>query len=116
MRYSNLFLILFLCFIQQAPCAKILAVFHMPSISHYRAGVSLVKILANAGHEVTLVSPIGEKNPPKNYRDIILHGIYNETKNDEVFFYMLHKKHSVWMDLLDSFLCTCPYPHWWETF
>ncbi|KAL3267332.1 hypothetical protein HHI36_011463 [Cryptolaemus montrouzieri] len=103
MRYSSVCLIIFVCFFERVLCAKILAVFPMHGISHYRAGVSLIKILAKAGHDVTLVSLIGEKEPPKDYKDIILHGIYNETKYDQVFNRLLNEPDSFWKNCLHSY-------------
>jgi glucuronosyltransferase len=50
--------------------AKILAVFPTPSKSHWILGQPLMKELARAGHEVTVMSPFQAKNPPKNYRHI----------------------------------------------
>lgn len=50
--------------------AKILSIFHTPSKSHWILGQNLLKNLANAGHEITVISPFPLKNPPKNYRDI----------------------------------------------
>ncbi|XP_045474740.1 UDP-glycosyltransferase UGT5-like isoform X3 [Harmonia axyridis] len=63
-------------------CAKILGVFHLSGKSHYMACSTLMKILAEKGHDVTVVAPLKEKNPPKNYRQIYLDGI--SKKNDEV--------------------------------
>ncbi|KAL3270170.1 hypothetical protein HHI36_009227 [Cryptolaemus montrouzieri] len=63
-------LILFLISISQ--CARILGVFHVPGKSHYAAGNTLMKILAERGHEVTLVSPFKEKKPPKNFNEVVL--------------------------------------------
>ncbi|CAH0555381.1 unnamed protein product [Brassicogethes aeneus] len=42
--------------------AKVLLVFPVPSSSHHILGTSLAKGLANAGHDVTLVSPYVDKN------------------------------------------------------
>ncbi|XP_045474738.1 UDP-glycosyltransferase UGT5-like isoform X1 [Harmonia axyridis] len=56
-------------------CAKILGVFHLAGKSHYMACSTLMKILAEKGHDVTVVAPLKEKNPPKNYRQIYLDGL-----------------------------------------
>ncbi|XP_044259861.1 UDP-glycosyltransferase UGT5-like [Tribolium madens] len=60
--------------------AKILGVFHATARSHYILGSSLMRALAEKGHDVTVISPFGEKNPPKNgsYRDIVLTGLVEE--------------------------------------
>ncbi|XP_044755559.1 UDP-glycosyltransferase UGT5-like isoform X2 [Coccinella septempunctata] len=39
---------------------------------------TLMKILAERGHDVTVIAPFKEKNPPKNYRQIYLDGIYEQ--------------------------------------
>ncbi|KAJ3642488.1 hypothetical protein Zmor_025267 [Zophobas morio] len=56
-------------------CAKILGVFTSPGRSHYILGSTLMKALAEKGHDVTLISSFGEKKPPKTkgtYRDIVV--------------------------------------------
>ncbi|XP_063921668.1 UDP-glycosyltransferase UGT5-like [Zophobas morio] len=56
-------------------CAKILGVFTSPGPSHYILGSTLMKALAEKGHDVTLISSFGEKKPPKTkgtYRDIVV--------------------------------------------
>jgi hypothetical protein len=60
--------------------ARILGVFPVGAPSHYILGNSLLKGLAEKGHDVTMVSPFAEKNPPKNgsYRDIVLSGFAEE--------------------------------------
>lgn len=49
---------------------KILGIFHTSSRSHFIAGNALMKGLANAGHDVTVMSQFPEKKPIKNYREI----------------------------------------------
>jgi len=51
---------------------KILGVFHPPAKSHYIVGHALMKGLAEAGHEVTIITPFKEKNPIKNYEEVYL--------------------------------------------
>ncbi|CAG9853563.1 unnamed protein product [Phyllotreta striolata] len=53
--------------------AKILMVFPTPAPSHYFLGKSLAKGLVNAGHQVTMVNAIEEKN--ESYQTIRLNGI-----------------------------------------
>ncbi|KAJ8954690.1 hypothetical protein NQ318_011383 [Aromia moschata] len=59
-----------------ARCSKILVVFPMPAPSHYILGNAYAKTLVEAGHDVTMVSPFEEKNPPKKgkWRDVVLTG------------------------------------------
>lgn len=58
----------------------------MPGKSHYFLGSSLMKALAEAGHDVTIIAPFSEPNPPKkgSWREIVLEehikvleGMYN---------------------------------------
>ncbi|KAG5883246.1 hypothetical protein JTB14_000035 [Gonioctena quinquepunctata] len=60
--------------------ARILGVFPMPAPSHFIVESALMRGLAEAGHDVTLISPFREKNPPKNgsWREIILEGFYED--------------------------------------
>lgn len=51
---------------------KILGVFHPPARSHYIVGHALMKGLAKAGHEVTIITPFKEKHPIENYEEIYL--------------------------------------------
>ncbi|CAG9834237.1 unnamed protein product [Diabrotica balteata] len=59
---------------------KILGVFPFGAPSHYFLGNELMKGLASAGHDVTMITVFEEKNPPKNgsYRQIILDGVMEE--------------------------------------
>lgn len=66
--------------INNVQSAKILGVFPMTARSHYILGSSLMRALAEKGHDVTVISPFGEKTFPKNgsYRDIVLTGLAEE--------------------------------------
>ncbi|XP_063921670.1 UDP-glycosyltransferase UGT5-like [Zophobas morio] len=59
-----------------ANSAKILGVFSMPARSHHRLGSSLMRGLAEQGHDVTIITPYIEKDLPKkgSYRQIALTG------------------------------------------
>lgn len=57
---------------QTSDCHRILGLFPHPAISHFRAFQPLLKELAVKGHEVVVVSHFPEKNPPENYRDLVL--------------------------------------------
>ncbi|KAJ8918827.1 hypothetical protein NQ315_011113 [Exocentrus adspersus] len=65
-------------------CSKILVVFPMAAPSHYILGNALARGLAEAGHDVTMVSPFEEKNPPKKgkYRDVVLTGLLEEMRSN----------------------------------
>ncbi|KAK9881060.1 hypothetical protein WA026_014405 [Henosepilachna vigintioctopunctata] len=72
--------------------AKLLGIFHYPGKSQYMSGVALMKILAERGHDVTVVSPIGEKNAPENYRDVVLPEVFEAAKRfmKNYFEYKVH--------------------------
>ncbi|XP_049824005.1 UDP-glycosyltransferase UGT5 [Aethina tumida] len=66
---------------------KILLVFPVPSRSHFNLGSALARGLANAGHDVTLLSPYDDDYVPTNgsYRPVVLSEVlekYNENKMD----------------------------------
>ncbi|KAJ8954687.1 hypothetical protein NQ318_011379 [Aromia moschata] len=63
-----------------ARCARILGVFPFAARSHYILGNALMRGLAEAGHDVTMISPHEEKNPPQNgsYRDVVLTGFVED--------------------------------------
>ncbi|XP_063921532.1 UDP-glycosyltransferase UGT5-like [Zophobas morio] len=68
-------LLLILLVSHHGSCAKILGVFTSPERSHYILGSTLMKALAEKGHDVTVLSSYGEKEPPKTkgtYRDIVV--------------------------------------------
>ncbi|XP_972644.2 UDP-glycosyltransferase UGT5-like [Tribolium castaneum] len=78
MKLSTSLLFLFLGLICGTKSARILGIYPLPGRSHYRLGSALFRELAERGHDVTVISPFGEKDPPKNgtYRDIVLDGIF----------------------------------------
>lgn len=63
---------------------KILCVFPIYFPSHYFLGNELAKGLAEAGHDVTMVTVFEEKNPPKNgkYKQIIMYDIIQTEKGN----------------------------------
>lgn len=56
---------------------KLLIVFLVPSRSHFNLGSTLARGLANAGHDVTLVSPYEDHYIPTNgtYRPLVMNEI-----------------------------------------
>nr|XP_015838844.1 PREDICTED: 2-hydroxyacylsphingosine 1-beta-galactosyltransferase isoform X2 [Tribolium castaneum] len=80
MKTAASLLVLFLISTYGANSAKILGVFPVPGRSHYILGSSLMKALAEKGHDVTVISCFEEQNPPKNgtYRDIVITGAVDE--------------------------------------
>lgn len=51
---------------------KILGVFPLGATSHYVVGEATLKALAEAGHDVTMISVMKTKNPVEKYREIII--------------------------------------------
>ncbi|CAH1102049.1 unnamed protein product [Psylliodes chrysocephalus] len=76
------FALIFLCAVSWVQCYKILVLFPATSPSHFILGNALGRGLAKAGHEVTVLSPFQDKNPPKNYREAVLTGLLEQ--NDKV--------------------------------
>ncbi|XP_017005921.2 UDP-glucosyltransferase 2 [Drosophila takahashii] len=66
----NSWLFLLATFLGQTWGYSYLLVSHTASKSHHAVGFALAKGLANAGHEVTLISPFPQKKPAKNLIDI----------------------------------------------
>ncbi|CAH1153880.1 unnamed protein product [Phaedon cochleariae] len=65
---------------------RILGVFPLGMPSHYFLGNSLLKGLAEAGHDVTIVTVFHEKNPPNGtYREIFLDGVYETQRDSDIF-------------------------------
>lgn len=63
---------LILVAISYASALKILGIFPTHSRSHWSIGSSVAKGLVEAGHELTVITPFSTKNPPKNYKEIVL--------------------------------------------
>lgn len=53
---------------------KILGLFPHPATSHFNVFQPILRGLADAGHEVTVVSHFPDANPSKNYKDLVLPG------------------------------------------
>lgn len=64
---------------------KILGLFATNFKSHFIVGSSLMKGLAAAGHEVTVISPFPQSKPIPNYRDIHVKGIIEIMKGRYLF-------------------------------
>lgn len=71
---GHLVLFLFLTTVNYSQGAKILGVFPFAAPSHYMLGSALMKGLAESGHDVTMISPFSEKDPPKGgiWREIVI--------------------------------------------
>ncbi|XP_030764394.1 UDP-glucuronosyltransferase 2B19-like isoform X4 [Sitophilus oryzae] len=80
------------CLVSYGESARILGVFPMSAGSHYILDYKLMKGLADAGHDVIMLTPYKQENPPKtkgNYTEIILDGfresISAQHKNLDMF-------------------------------
>lgn len=73
MYYLNIIFVIFICgFGKHATSYKILGLFPHPGLSHFNVFQPILRGLADAGHEVTVISHFPEKNPPENYKDMPL--------------------------------------------
>lgn len=82
--------LLLLCAMTQG--FKILGLFPHPAISHYQFFKPILRGLAEAGHDVTVVSHFPDKSPPAHYRDIVMHSsttlmntVDLKVSSDEIF-------------------------------
>ncbi|XP_055687900.1 UDP-glycosyltransferase UGT5 [Lutzomyia longipalpis] len=65
-------LLLVLFSAQNAESYNILGIFHTAGRSHYILGAALMKGLAEAGHNVTIVAPFHHPSPTDNMREVII--------------------------------------------
>lgn len=72
--------ILLLGFSTSIQCYKILGIFHTMSKSHTIVGESLMNGLAEAGHDITMITAYPQKNLPKNVKEIHVEGIFDVLK------------------------------------
>lgn len=71
MRFLNCtFVFLVCCLLANVNSYKILGVFPFAATSHYIVGSSLMKGLAEKGHDVTIIAAFKEKSPIKNFKTI----------------------------------------------
>lgn len=60
---------------------RILGLFPHPGYSHFQFFEPIMKALAEAGHEVTVVSQFPNKEPMENYKDELITGVNNGLVN-----------------------------------
>lgn len=92
MSYLNLLLVICLLgFGQHATGYKVLGLFPHPGLSHFNFFQPILRGLAEAGHEVTVIGHFPEKNPPENYKDLPLDSTSNlvASVDLEVCFFLL---------------------------
>ncbi|XP_031634295.1 UDP-glucuronosyltransferase 1-7C-like [Contarinia nasturtii] len=61
-----------LLFLSTANSLKILGMFPIPILSHFKFFHSILRELADAGHDVTVVSHFPDNDAPVNYKDLLL--------------------------------------------
>lgn len=67
------FILILLCMVTQLTCGlNILGLFPHPAISHHKFFQPIMRGLAEAGHQVTVVTHFPDKNPPPTYKDLVL--------------------------------------------
>ncbi|CAH1999059.1 unnamed protein product [Acanthoscelides obtectus] len=76
-----------------AQCYKILTVFPTAAPSHFILGEAIARGLAEAGHDVTMVSPFETKNPPKNgkVKDVVLTGLIEEHNRTVIHLFQMEQ-------------------------
>lgn len=80
MKIVFILLPILLFFVNSNDAYRILVVFPAPAYSHYALGSRLAKGLAEKGHDITMIAPYKEKNPPKFYREIYLEGLVQKAE------------------------------------
>ncbi|KAG5893417.1 hypothetical protein JTB14_024330 [Gonioctena quinquepunctata] len=75
--------------------AKILGVFPYCAHSHFTLGFTLMKELADRGHEVTFINSFPQKNPIKNLRDVPIEGLRSQMDSFHRIF-VETGKYSIW--------------------
>lgn len=93
-------LLLFLTIIGGNQGARILGVFPFFARSHYILGSTLMKGFAEAGHDVTMISPFKEKNPPKggNWTEILVDNIFEAIMSKYINYLKPYCIHIMYMD------------------
>lgn len=61
-------------FAEPVAAVRVLGLFPHPAISHFRFFQPILRGLADAGHDVTVVGLFKHENPPPNYHDVIIPG------------------------------------------
>lgn len=74
--YRTSVLFILICLFNSGEFSKILGVFPSPGYSQFILAKSLMTELARRGHEVTVIAPFEPKTPVKNYRTILLDGMF----------------------------------------
>lgn len=67
---NSLWLIFYLITMNTANGAEILAITPIGAASHWNVMSSVLEVLINRGHKITVVSPFPRKTPHENYTEI----------------------------------------------
>lgn len=69
---ASVLLAFLLSSVKSASSLKVLGLFPHPGVSHFHFFHPIMRGLAEAGHDVTVVSHFPDKNAPPNYKDLKL--------------------------------------------
>lgn len=69
---------------------RILGIFPAAAYSHFALGSRLMKGFAEKGHDVTIIAPFKEKNPPKFYREIVVEELVTQMEGKILFLFLLY--------------------------
>lgn len=67
-----IFIFIFLCTVQFSLTLRVLGIFPMPLLSHFKIPAQILENLALRGHNVTVVSHFKSKSNTSGYRDMLL--------------------------------------------
>lgn len=72
--FAKLFVIALCAFtlVDTTESLRVLGLFPHPGVSHFHFFHPIMRGLAEAGHDVTVVGHFPDKNPPANYKDLLL--------------------------------------------
>lgn len=82
--------------------AKILGVFTSPAKSHLIIHTSVIKALADKGHDVTIITTVPVNDKVKNYRHILVPGFgFSEEQKTQIIKSKIEKPKPFWMEFTD---------------
>ncbi|XP_055920857.1 UDP-glucosyltransferase 2-like isoform X1 [Eupeodes corollae] len=80
---------------------NILGLFPHPGVSHFHFFHPIMRALAEAGHDVTVISHFPDKSPPAHYKDLVLTGV--ETLSNSINL-QLFENRPIYSHFLEFFL------------
>ncbi|CAH0555383.1 unnamed protein product [Brassicogethes aeneus] len=87
--FANLFVLIFAC--KNVESSKILGVFPMAAHSHYTLGFTLMKELAERGHEVTFITPYRHKEDIENLKLVSVEEVVEGVTEQKKQLYNMHE-------------------------